>query len=87
MTITIKYVSEFIRSYNKLELDLQKEVLEKIQLFKKTENHKSLKTHKLHGRLRGRYGFSVNYKYRIIFEYIDKKTAVLLTIGDHDIYK
>lgn len=71
----------------KLEKSLQDEVFEKIELLKSTENHRVLKVHKLHGELRNCFGFSVNYKIRIVFEYESKNSVILLAIGDHDIYK
>ena len=77
----------FIRKLKSLEPALQEEVLEKIELFKDERNHKQLKVHKLHGFLLGRCGFSVNYKTRIVFSYLSKKEAVLLAVGDHEIYK
>lgn len=72
---------------NGLEKDLVEEAIEKIELFKNPENHKILKVHKLHGRLTGCYSFSVNYKFRIIFEYNSKKEASFLSIDDHDMYR
>jgi mRNA-degrading endonuclease YafQ of YafQ-DinJ toxin-antitoxin module len=87
MDIVVKYTAEFIRSYYKLEQSLQQEAKEKIALFKKRAHHKTLKVHKLHGRMKDRYGFSINYKYRIVFEYESKNVAILKSIGDHDIYK
>ena len=83
----ILYKATFIRQFDKLEKDLQDEIIEKIELFKNVSNHKNLKVHKLKGKLCDCYGFSVNYNYRIIFEYIKKDEAHLLSIGDHDIYK
>ena len=77
----------FVRQYNALEKDLQEEVLEKIELFREKKNYKQLKAHKLHGRLTGRHSFSVNYKIRIVFSYLNKQEIVLLTVGDHGIYK
>jgi len=77
----------FVRNYAVLLPELQEEVREKIALFKNSRNHKKLKVHKLKGRLRGRYSFSVNYRYRIVFVYLSKKEVVLLAIGDHDVYK
>lgn len=85
--LTIKYKPNFIRQFNRLEEDLQEEVLEKIESFKYVENHKQLKVHKLNGRLKGRYSFSVNYRTRIVFIYESKKDIVLLAIGDHEVYK
>ena len=84
----IKYKPIFIRQFNKLGKDLQEETLEKIDLFKDVSNHEVLRVHKLKGKLIDYYSFSVNYRYRIIFEYSNKKNIVhILSIGDHDIYK
>ena len=76
----------FIRQYNKLHPAFQEEVLEKIELLKDKGNHKHLKVHNLHGRLAGRYSFSVNYKTRIVFAYLSKQEIALLAIGDHEVY-
>lgn len=83
----IAYKPSFVRQYKKLPKALQEEAKEKIALFAKDPGHLFLKTHKLKGPLASFYSFSVNYSYRIIFDYEDKKTVVLLTIGDHDIYQ
>ena len=85
--ILIHYKPTFLRQYNNLEPQLQEEVTEKIKLFKNPKNHKRLKVHKLKGHLSGRYSFSVNYKMCIVFFYLSKKEAILLVLGDHDIYK
>ena len=83
----ISYKATFIRQYNKLDGDLQREVLERIELFKDKDNHSLLKVHKLHGRFKENYSFYVNYKIRIVFVWEDSEGAILLVIGDHDIYK
>ena len=83
----IHYKPTFLRQYNNLEPQLQEEVTEKIELFKNPQYHKRLKVHKLKGLLSSYYGFSVNYKIRIVFYYLSKKEAVLMVIGNHDIYK
>jgi mRNA-degrading endonuclease YafQ of YafQ-DinJ toxin-antitoxin module len=85
--IKLGYKSTFIRQFNKLENLLAEEVIEKIELFKNPKNHDLLKVHKLHGRLNGRHSFYVNYKIRIVFDYISKSEVVLLAVGDHDIFK
>ena len=87
MVIEVNYKPTFIRKLNRLEKELQEEALQKIELFRNTENHKTLKVHKLHGELSYSYSFSVNYKTRIVFEYLSKKEVALLSIGDHDLYK
>ncbi|MEI8270285.1 MAG: type II toxin-antitoxin system RelE/ParE family toxin [bacterium] len=83
----ILYKPTFIRHFNKLEELLQDEVLEKIELLKDKKNHKQLKVHKLTGKLKDFNSFSVNYTYRIVFFYENKKRVVFLAIGDHDVYK
>ena len=85
--LQLQYAPKFLKQLNKLDLALQKEALTKIELFKNQKNHKSLEVHKLKGRLLGSYAFSVNYKDRIVFDYVSKGEAVLLAIGDHDVYK
>lgn len=85
--IEIIFSRRFLKRFEKLEYDLQVEIREKIELLKDKKNHTHLKTHKLNGRLRGRYSFSVNYKIRIVFNYISKKEIVFLSVGDHDVYK
>ena len=77
----------FLRQYGRLPRGLQEEVREKIALFRSDQHHPFLKTHKLKGRLRGRWSFSVNYSYRIVFRFEGKGAAVLLAVGDHDVYK
>ena len=76
----------FVKKFNRLETALREEVLEKIEMFKDEKNHKQLKVHKLNGVLSGRYSFSVNYKTRVVFSYLSKTEAVLLSIGDHEVY-
>ena len=85
--IEVNYKPSFIKKFDALEKDLQNEILEKIELFKDNKNHEQLKVHRLHGQLKDKYSFSVNYKFRIVFSYISKKEIVLLTVGDHEIYK
>ncbi len=85
----IFYAPKFFRLLKSCPKDLQEEVFEKIALFRDTANHPSLKIHKLAGRFKDCHSFSVNYKTRIIFSYLQTKPkeAILLAVGDHDVYK
>ncbi|OGI94527.1 hypothetical protein A3A03_02410 [Candidatus Nomurabacteria bacterium RIFCSPLOWO2_01_FULL_40_18] len=83
----IAYTAYFLKLLNKLELDLKNEVVEKIELFKDKNNHKNLNVHKLHGKFAGSYSFYINYKIRVVFEYINKEEVAMLLVGSHDIYK
>ena len=85
--IKIAYKNRFVRRFNSLPESLQIEAFEKIDLFRNSKNHRQLKVHKLHGYFSGCFSFSVNYKIRVVFEYISKNEVAFLTIGDHDLYK
>jgi len=86
--IKVGYKSLFIRRYKKLHPKLKTVVKEQIRKFQNPKNHKELEVHKLSGKMRGLYSFSVDYQYRIVFEYKrGKKEAMLLDIGDHGIYQ
>jgi len=84
--ITVGYTLEFIRAYDKLPNALKEEVKGSIQSFRDRKNHQRLKVHKLHGKYKDFFGFSVDRKYRIMFEWISKNEALLHTVGDHTIY-
>ena len=85
--IKIIYAPSFGREFIKLGKHLQEEAFEKIKSFQDPKNHKQLKVHKLHGHLKNRYSFTVNYQYRIVFNFLSKNEAVFLSVGDHDVYK
>ncbi len=84
--IKIFYAPTFVRMYKHLDPALQREVKEKIELFKNKTNHKRLAVHKLHG-IEKSHSFSVNYKIRIVFEYQGALRVNLLYVGDHCIYQ
>ena len=83
----VVFTPAFLRQVKKLPISLQNETIEKTELLKEVRNHKSLRVHKLKGPLMGCYSFSVNYKIRIVFEYISRDEVVFHAIGDHGIYQ
>lgn len=83
----ISITPSFRREFKKLEEDLKIEVREKIELLQDKCYYEALKVHKLKGRLSGRYSFSINYKIRVVFDYLNKNEIILHAIGDHDVYK
>ncbi len=88
--IEVEYTKDFLKSYKKIKIknpNLASEIREKILEFQDESNHRKLRVHKLKRPFENVYSFSVNYRIRITFEYLNKKTAaLLLTVGDHDIY-
>ena len=85
--IRLQYAPKFLKQLRKLEPELQKEVFVKVELFKNKKHHIMLEVYKLKGRLSGSCAFSVNYRYRIVFDHVSKEEVVLLAVGDHDVYK
>ena len=82
----IFYTKKFEREYKKVSRELKLKAETREIIFKKNPHNKVLKTHKLSGELNNLWSFSVDYKNRIIFEFVDNDTVFFHSIGDHDIY-
>lgn len=87
--IKIGFSPEFFRKLKHLHSEIQEEAFHRLELFKDPVNHRSLRMHKLKGRMRDKYAFSITYKIRIIFRWQTKSKdiAEILTIDNHDVYK
>lgn len=83
----VYYSSKFEREYKRLSRTLKKSAETKEIVFRKNPFDKKLNTHKLHGRLKEYWAFSINESYRIIFEFIKKDVVWFHSIGDHSIYQ
>ena len=83
----IIYSSKFTREYKKLPWHVKKIAEQKEEVFRENVFHPSLKTHKLTGNLQGFWSFSIDYKYRIIFEFADEKIIYFHSVGTHAIYQ
>ncbi len=64
--------------------DLTDKFKSKIKLFEEDPFNPILRTHKLSGILKEYWAFSINYNLRVIFKFIDSKTALLIDVGTHD---
>jgi mRNA-degrading endonuclease YafQ of YafQ-DinJ toxin-antitoxin module len=88
MLFTVTYAPSFVRAVKKFPLALQIEVAEKIELFTDATNHERLKTHALHGRMKGLHSFSVNYRTRVVVRIRrDTCDVYMLDVGDRSIYE
>lgn len=83
----IYYSSKFAREYKKLPIKIKKIAEKKEKIFRQNPFEPRLKTHRLTGKLKDFWSFSIDYKYRIIFEIIDEKTIWFHSVGTHNIYK
>lgn len=82
----IIYSPNFLRNYRRLSDTIRDKAEEKEVIFRKDPFDVRLKTHKLSGAFIGFWSFSVDYHYRIIFEFKNKHMVIFHKIGDHSIY-
>ena len=83
----ILYHPKFAREYRKLAESVKDAAEKKEQMFRQDPFDPRLKAHKLKGALRGFWAFSVDYRHRIIFDFLNDHTVQFYSIGDHDIYE
>ena len=83
----IIYSPKFTRRYKKLPKKIKGLIKKNEKIFLKDPFDKRLKTHKLSGKLKKLCSFSINYDYRIIFEFVNKDTIYLHSVGTHRIYQ
>ena len=82
----IHYTERFKRYYKKLPLEIKLKAEQQESLFRAHPFSSQLRTHKLHGKLKNQWSFSIDDKFRILFEF-DGSDVIFLDIGDHDLYK
>ena len=83
----IYYSSKFAKEYKKLSLKTKISAERKEKIFRIDPFDPQLKTHRLEGKLKDYYSFSIDYHYRIIFEVVNKSTVWFHAVGTHSIYE
>lgn len=83
----IYYTQDFAKNLKKLPPRIQKLAIKKEDIFRKNLFTPALKTHKLTGRLKEYYSFSINKQYRILFAIEGKGKITFIDIGTHSIYQ
>jgi mRNA-degrading endonuclease YafQ of YafQ-DinJ toxin-antitoxin module len=71
--MTIYVYTQYRRSYKTLDPQLQKVADQRIALFRQSPFDSRLDTHRLHGKLKNQWSFSVDARNRILFEFLSKK--------------
>ena len=84
----ISFSSSFKRAFKKKvkgRQEIEDFFWEAAALFIQDPFHSSLKTHKLSGKLKDLWSFSIEYDLTVIFYFEDKKSKVIFVfIGSHD---
>lgn len=79
--------TRFKRSFKKQPPHIKADFADKIEIFKTHPFHPLLHTHKLRGRLALYYGFYLQDGFRVLFDFMESNTVLLVNIGSHDDYK
>lgn len=83
----IEVTDRFTKQYKKLPTVIKKQAQHKEFIFRSNPFDARLDTHKLVGREKECWSFSVNYSYRIKFIFLTKNSVLFLEIGTHSIYR
>ena len=74
----------FDKRYRNLTKKIKEAAKHKEQIFRTDPFHPSLRTHKLHGKDKDAWAFSINQKYRIKFLFLGEHRVPFLNVGTHD---
>lgn len=84
----IHFSSHFLKAARKLTKHDQIQLSQCIELFRRNPFAPKLKTHALTGSMRGIWSFSVSYKIRVTYGYVNPKTALFFDVGSHgEVYR
>lgn len=83
---SLEYSSLFLKKLSRLPKRVVDVALKKERLFKVEPFHSSLRTHKLHGKDHGAWGFWIDFRYRVKFTFVTENRVLFLDVGLHDIY-
>ena len=85
--VRVEVTSRFQRSFNALPLTLQRLTTERVAWLAAHPFDPRLKTHKLKGRLKGVWSFSVTHAHRVLITFPQPGVALLHDVGTHDVYR
>lgn len=85
--VKVSFSSSFKRVFKKQikgNTDLEARFWQKLEQFTANPFDQGLKTHKLSGKLKDLWSFSLDYGERVVFYFTDDGDAVFVDIGSHD---
>ncbi len=84
--LEIRTLPRFDKRYRKLAKPVKESAKKKERIFRENPHDPALETHKLHGKDRGAWAFSIDRKYRIKFIFLSETEVLFLDVGTHAIY-
>ena len=83
----IVYSKSFAKKLDRFSGKDKEKILKGVSIFWQDPFSPSLKTHKLTGKLRDYWSFSIALNLRIMFQFAEQETVEFIDIGGHEIYK
>jgi len=80
----IVVTEEFETQYQGLSSAIQKKMQKQEKIFRLNPHYPSLRVEKLIPKNKEVWSFRVDRKYRVLFRFVDGKTALFLAVGSHD---
>lgn len=84
--VEIFYSPKFLKMYRKLPRRVKLSAHQKENIFRQNPYDPGLKTHKLTGKLKKYWAFSIGYNYRIVFSFTSDQNVRFHAVGTHAIY-
>jgi len=85
--LKIHVTPHFERAFQKLNPQVKERAAKKDLIFRGNPTDPRLKTHALKGRLKDLWSYPVDYRHRILFEFLKKGEVIYHDIGSHDVYR
>jgi|Deesub1362A_J573_1020465.scaffolds.fasta_scaffold00424_33 addiction module RelE/StbE family toxin len=85
--IEIGFSSSFKRAFKKRikgHKEIEEKFWQKVEIFMKDPFDRSLRTHKLSGKLQGLWSFSIEHDLRVVFYFAEENRVIFVDIGKHD---
>lgn len=81
--------SKFKKAYKHLPKQIKERAKEKEKIFRENPFSPILETHRLHGKYKDYWAFSIDKFYRIMLQFLDatKTKVAFINVGTHEIYK
>ncbi|MBS3808079.1 MAG: type II toxin-antitoxin system mRNA interferase toxin, RelE/StbE family [Bacteroidales bacterium] len=83
--IQVAFSNSFKKSFKKRIKGQNEELFfKKMELFIENPYHQQLRTHKLSGKLKDLWSFSLDRNIRVVFYFVDTNHVIFENIGTHD---
>lgn len=82
--LNVAYSRKFLKSLSKLSKEIQNKAIVKDNIFRTNPFDPRLKTHKLHGKQKEEWSYSIDNFYRVTFIFVKNGEILFLDIGNHD---